>query len=486
MSRVLAPNGEPARRVVARYEAAQWSPTRTGIWWPLQDARKDAYQLTRGELARLAWHLHQNSPIVRALIERLVTYIVGTGIHPVAASSNATWNEKADAVWRERSKAIELTCGAPWGSYLAQVCRCALVAGDCLTTFIDVGRPKLFLFESHQIGTPRGGRDATDGVVLDKFGRVKSFTRLDNGYEIPAEMAVLHWFAERPAQYRGVSVLASAINTARDVDDILAFEKVSTKEASSTTEVIERTADGPAVDPEGAYSGATWTTPDGQEREVYYQKRFGSAPKVMQPGDKYVKATPDRPSQAWQGFVDFLAQMICLSTGLPPSLLYGQKVGGADTRRELATGQRAIEPFQQALAHQAERIWRHIIEVEIEDGPLGGEPEDWASVEWQFPKAMTVDAGREAQQDREDVRMGTLSLREYFGRWGQDWRREMRQIATEKTYLDEIAGEYGIEAGDILQKIPPAQMAAQAGVAQPAVRAACNPDQPEDRKRKGD
>jgi hypothetical protein len=131
--------------------------------------------------------------------------------------------------------------------------------------------------------------------------------------------------------------------------------------------------------------------------------------------------------------MDFLANTICLSTNLPPSVLLQMKVGGADTRRDLAMAQRVTGNWQQDFASQFQRHYEFVIQAAIESGDLTDPPVDWRQVSWQMPKDLTVDAGREAAQDREDVKMGLMTRREYFGRFQLVAKRETNQ------FLDEVA-----------------------------------------------
>jgi hypothetical protein len=174
---------------------------------------------------------------------------------------------------------------------------------------------------------------------------------------------------------------------------------------------------------------------DVQTPERYYKSIIGPEAIVMKSGDEYVPYQSQRPGSAWQGFMDFLAQTICLSANIPPSVLLQIKVGGADTRRDLAAAQRTFEVMQLDLSNELQRVYEYIIAGEIADGWLANAPKDWALCDWQFPKAITVDAGREANNDREDVKMGLLTRREYHGRFGEDWRDVDEQVLTEADAL---------------------------------------------------
>lgn len=445
---LLAPNGRPAKAEIvrARYEAATSNNYRSTIPSTLRDARLDADRYTRHELARLGWHLYQNSPFIRSLIERLVTYIIGSGIRPIATSSDPEWNATANARWAELSSSIEYLSGLSWPVYTEQVCRCAMVAGDCLTVYVDDDEGlRLRLFESHNVdsqyvSTAILPANTKDGVTTNAKGQVTYYVFTD-GKKVPADMAVLHWFPERPAQYRGVSLLASMLNTARDVEDILGLEKAAVKDASAKTDIIT-TATG-ELDDESILRG-TIAGADDVDRSDYYRSIIGPEAKVIKAGDQYTPYVSTRPSPAWAGFMEFLTQTICLASGLPPSVFLQMKVGGADTRRDLATAQRVIERYQLKLSEQFTRIRNHLVQADIETGALPKAPRDWDRVRWQTPKAITVDSGREAQQDREDVRMGLLTREEYWGRYGLDPSDQDRQVIAEAVQRRELLRGVGL------------------------------------------
>ena len=128
------------------------------------------------------------------------------------------------------------------------------------------------------------------------------------------------------------------------------------------------------------------------------------------------------PGPAWQGFMDFLQNTICMSTTFPVSVILPINIGGTDIRRDLDIAQRAAEPMQIDLALESDEILEYLIQDEIYDGELRqGLPPDWNMRSWQFPQKINVDRGL-AQQDREDVGHGLMSREEYHGRYGVDFR----------------------------------------------------------------
>jgi len=55
----------------------------------------------------------------------------------------------------------------------------------------------------------------------------------------------------------------------------------------------------------------------------------------------------------------------------------------------------------------------------------------WARCDFIGPSKITIDAGREMAQEREDVARGLMSRRDHYGNRGRSWRRETDQVFEE-------------------------------------------------------
>ena len=64
---------------------------------------------------------------------------------------------------------------------------------------------------------------------------------------------------------------------------------------------------------------------------------------------------------------------------------------------------------------------------------------------------MTVDAGREAQQNRADVEMGLKTLSDHFNEQGADFGEEIERRASDAKLILETAAKYGVPV-DMLWK----------------------------------
>jgi capsid protein len=443
---IVAPSGRPAVLEAIEnnwYEASQWSPNRSWVWYPVQDARKDLDRFTRHELSKNARYLYKNSPLIRGLVERIVTLIAGSGFHPVFKSSSVEWNAKAQAWWTRKSRNIHLGPRCTFSQYVRAIARARVIDGECFTikTFDEASlEDRIQGVEADRVTNDSGSENkkinSVDGINLNAQGTPISYKLRGVDRSYAAQDVIHHFTPNRLMQYRGETLLAAAINTARDVDDILAFEKQCVKDASSKKDIIKTTTG--ELNQE-AWRGLRYSQnfptvfnlpADDRTKDDYYRIRFGSQPVVLKTGDEYTPYKPDRPGQAWQGFMEFLSNTICLSANLPPSVVLPIAIGGTDIRRDLEIAQRSIDPIQLDIACELDEIIEYFLFGEIADGELKGAPSDRA-VDWHFPQRINVDR-QMAQQDREDVRAGLMSVEEYHGRYGEDGD------AYERTVIEEV------------------------------------------------
>jgi capsid protein len=110
-------------------------------------------------------------------------------------------------------------------------------------------------------------------------------------------------------------------------------------------------------------------------------------------------------------------------------------VAKADRRfsyRQLILIQRFLKP-----------TWGWVIGDAIDRGEL--EPmKGWNKVTWVTPRRITVDAGREAQQNRADVETGLKTLEDHYAELGMDFQEELEKRGQNAKEILEIAKRYGV------------------------------------------
>ena len=93
---------------------------------------------------------------------------------------------------------------------------------------------------------------------------------------------------------------------------------------------------------------------------------------------------------------------------------------------------------------------------------------NWRAVHWQTPRSITVDVGREAQARRDDVKAGLMTLADFFGEQGLDWKTAMQEIAAERQFASDLGIVVGVERTEGATVIDPALPAGDGGSTPPA------------------
>jgi hypothetical protein len=451
------------------YDSSRWSPNRSWIWYPVQDAKKDLDRFTRYELNKRAEALWKNSPIIRGVIKRLVTLIIGVGAFPTPKSASKEFNAELKTFLRRKFRCPCVDNKKGFGNYQRVKMTGMCKHGESFTVFVHderTGEDKLQGFEWHRCGgtlptspglpqknkslvygsadafntKPSDATSGGDGIDFFPTGypRQYNFTGMDQ--PVPENLVVHHAIIERDEQVRGETILAAAINTAHDIKDIIDLEKAAVKDASAKQDIIQ-TLSGD-LDPEsmlklpfGAGQG-NFPTPmslpkDDSNKTAYYNTKFQGAPVVLRTGDKYTPYVPARPGSAWSGFMAYLSNLVVLTTGLPPSMVLPIDVGGTDIRRDLQIAQRVVAILQDDFAGDLQTIAEYFIQGGIEDRVFKSKvPEDWDNLEWHFTGSLTVDRNRDADR-RAAVQDGLLSTDEYFGEMALDGDEQMALIVKE-------------------------------------------------------
>src|SRR5207302_8461981 len=94
-----------------------------------------------------------------------------------------------------------------------------------------------------------------------------------------------------------------------------------------------------------------------------------------------------------------------------------------------------------------QRFLRPVWAYDIGDAITGGAlpfVKNWHRISATTPRRITVDAGREAQQNRADVELGIKTLEEHFAEQGMDFEDEMRVRAQNARRILDLAEEYKV------------------------------------------
>lgn len=422
------------------YEGAGFSRKRPIIYGAYaQDSQKDLNKSTRTELLKLARHMYRNVGIVKGAVDSIAQYSIGPGLKPQYRGKDDSFGRLAEQYWRDVvAPCPEVTGRMSWPDLLMALSRSIDIDGDVFVLMTKDG--KLQVVEGHRV-CENSQYATTDGVFLGKLGEPTAYlVEQDNDYRKLAAETVIHLMEiERPDQVRGASALARALNHLRDLKLITEFEKDALKVQSSIAAVITSENGDPLAN-SGGFFGKI------QQRDsvndVAREEITSSAniPRLL-PGEKIENLAPTRPGSSFEPFAKFLIRDIALGLNLPPEFVYDPaSVGGAGMRFVVAKAQRRFEQRQRLLIDRfCQRAWRFFIARAIASKELPA-VEDYDRVAWQTPKSLTVDAGREALQAREDYKAGLVTLSDYFGELGLDWQEQVDQRKAEEIYVSGGAG----------------------------------------------
>jgi len=411
---------------------------------PAQDLRRDLKPSDRLTMVRRCRWAERNSGLFKQILNDLVLYTSGDGIKPQSHASTPGLADTYEAYFAEKSKRIDITNRFSFEQAQSILMRAMARDGDAFAAKVRnaKGEAKLQLIEAHRVGDPMDAvapEGMHDGCIFGPYGELIAFNvyRSDgSNRQILAESMMHVVDHEYASGARGVPLMQHSISTIQDEMDLLQLELLAAKDNADVTRVIKKSGgyvEGDLAAELGA--GASYEN---------IAARMGGKLLALEPGESFESFSSNRPSPTFTGFLAALERDI--SQGVLPYEFVNDpsKIGGASVRLITAKAGRVFGKFQQILIDQlCQPTWGYIIGQGIADGDLPDDP-DWASVSWTTPKSVTVDGGRDAANDRNDVEMGLLSMSELYAQRGLDFRTEMKKRASDMTFIIEQAKAAGI------------------------------------------
>jgi lambda family phage portal protein len=430
------------------YESANYSPRRGPVPGASPgDAKRDLSPGVRSELVRRSRYLHKNSGFVREMVGNMAIYSTGDGIKPQAQSPDPLWNRLAEEYFAWWSGRCEVTRRFSFEECQSIICRAVDVDGEYFihkTRDAD-SRPLLQLVESHRIGDSAGSRETVDGVGLDAFGAPIFYRLIEDAgtlRDLPAE-SVLHVFEpESVTAVRQAPTMQHSINHILDEIELLALEKHAVKDNADIARVL-KTERG-EIGEDGDFSVPSDTPQAETSDPVSLQKIVGGKLVALKPNESLDSFESKRPSPTFTGFLDHLRRDSALGVIPYEFAADSSKVGGAGVRLVVAKADRRFSYRQLILIQRLIRpVWAYVIGDAIVRGELPLVT-NWHRVSCTTPRRITVDAGREAQQNRADVEMGLKTLTDHYAELGADFGEEVERRAQDAKLILDTAQKYGV------------------------------------------
>jgi capsid protein len=193
---------------------------------------------------------------------------------------------------------------------------------------------------------------------------------------------------------------------------------------------------------------------------VSLQRIMGGKLVALKPDESLESFQSNRPSPTFTGFLEHLRRDASLGIIPFEFAADSSRIGGAGVRLIVAKADRRFSFRQMILERRLIRpVWAYVIGDAIDRGILPAVT-GWWKIATVPPKRVTVDAGREAQQNRADVEMGLKTLSDHYAELGADFGEELERRAADAKLILETAKKYGVPP-ELLWK--PAALTARPG-----------------------
>lgn len=444
------------------FRGAIQTDQRKFLWWLDNDTHQNISDLGRRQLLTHGRWLFANLSIVRgALLE--IAEFSSSFFEPRYIGADPTWGDTAEE-WLYQHDRICDVRSWPYNmrTYRLNLLLECLRGGDMGTALVQTpdGYPQIQAIPGHRIfgngragiveTGPNEGATIIDGVICNSYGapiayRVKTPRQTDDPNEppytdIPARDMFLSFIPFFPDQLRGISHLAAGTFDWQDVAEARQFELIAQKAAAAIS-LVENNEDGEPPPGSDAISYPT-------AGQITTKQPTGLITESLDGGIiRYIKAksggkiefpSADRPTANQADFEERIVRSAL--HGLPWSADFSldpSNVGGAPFRIIVEKINRIIKSFQDLLLEPAaRRIDAFRMAKAAKLGLLPELPADWYQIEYQGPAKFSADAGYDDQVDRERVKLGGMSYREWYSKRGLDWKHEIRQRIREQAFIE--------------------------------------------------
>lgn len=291
------------------------------------------------------------------------------------------------------------------------------------------------------------------GVVCDSAGRATQFAvhrRTSVGFEferlVSADNLLQHAWFDRFDQVRGISPLASALNSFRDVYESFDYALAKAKIAQLFGLVLFRNAvDAP---------GAVYESDDSTTEKAKYDIDFGRGPVLLDldPGDDAKFLENKTPSSEFREYMQMIISVCLKSLDIPFSFFDEAYTNFFGSRSALILYLKSAREKRKDIQHLLNALTSWRISLWIADGTLALPPSvDFRTLlrytQWIPDGVPWWDPSKEIRADIMAVSAGLRTRREIRREsHGDDWFDVVDDLAEEEAYIKQ-AGITVTEAG---------------------------------------
>lgn len=418
-----------------RYASTTTSGTRRLLFTgPATDGRKELQPVDRLQIMATSRWAIRNSPTYKQVIDEVVLVTIGDELVAQSHAKDPKNGLAYQEYWRNWCKKCDVTGRFTFGQVQRMSLFGDLVDGDSFllhTLDPKTKRPKVQVIEAHRVGPTKDefNPKCVDGVYLGEYGEVVGYNVYQDGEKkdrfISVESMSHICEFDRASSVRGSAVLQSSLNSVRDQLEVFELEKTAVRTASDHVMLLKK--QGGVLQDDAAASFAGSSVNGTCERLA---SQMGGKLAVVDTNEDLTQIANNRPSPAWMGMMKAIERDIVKL--LPVEYVSDPSgITGPAIRLVAAKVSRVAGKWQNLIIDTVcDPTWDYVIGWGIENGELPEDP--WFNRKtWITPRDVTVDAGREALQDRADLQMGLTTSQAILGKKGMTYDEVLETLATE-------------------------------------------------------
>lgn len=316
---------------------------------------------------------------------------------------------------------------------------------------------------------PFKGASIAHGVITNRNGRPIAFRILgdtaDDDFDIPADRVVQVFDPLWHDQKRGMPSYSGAIKMVYGSMTAHEREQMNQNIRSSIALVEYNENGGPDEGDPGTILGSPEVvdgngnvtsplTPTVEHYAAGMIKYFRS-----NSGGKIDSVVNNQPGDMWDRFQDRVIRMATSGINWPYELVWkGAELNSALVRNIQERARLSVEDRQDVLHNPAVFTVRYAIAKAIKVGilPKPKIKDDWWKWSFQMPRKFSIDQGRDAQQRREDFKLGLRNRTEIHEEEGKDVESmendRIIEVIRRERKIDEAIDKYKQETGKELDR----------------------------------
>jgi hypothetical protein len=257
-----------------------------------------------------------------------------------------------------------------------------------------------------------------------------------------------------------VSAFHTAINDATDIYDIVNFEKLAAKVASSQSAVVKRSNNN------ASDLSALTTEENFDNQQIKLESMESGKVSYLEPGEDIIFPDgPSRPSGAFAEFHKILLRNICMGLGIPYSFAVDPSaMSGPTARLEMQQAGRTFNRYQKLLNDKVLNPIKNIVIADgVARGMISGNGAKTTKGIFNFGANVSIDLGRESVANIAEFKAGLTTASSIYAEKGLDVEAAFRARAIETKMIQDLAKEYGVPAQAVSEILLPTGQPAQAG-----------------------